>query len=77
LLIFQSNSIIGDNFWMLGDTGEGIGSLFSFLSNSNKCIEVNGSPFNFLSESKKSGSEHLIFFEGQLSKSLTALDSTI
>ena len=34
-------------------------------------------PFNFLSESKKSGSEHLIFFEGRLSKSSTALDSTI
>ena len=59
---------------MLGDAGEGIGSLFSFLSNSNKCIEVNGSPFNFLSKSKKSG---IIFFEGQLSKSFTALDSTI
>jgi len=34
-------------------------------------------PFNFLSESKKSGSEHLIFFEGRLSKSSTALDSSI
>jgi len=45
---------------MLGDAGEGIGSLF-----------------NFLSESKNSGSEHLIFFEGRLSKSSTALDSSI
>jgi hypothetical protein len=40
---------------MIGDAGEGSGSLFIFLSNFNKSNEDNGSPFNFLSDSKKSG----------------------
>jgi hypothetical protein len=62
---------------MVGDACEGSGSLFIFLSNSNKSIEDNGSPFNFLSDSKNFVYEHLTFFKSQLSKSSKALDSTI